>query len=88
MGGGHPTSDKQKFDLSQKNVYYQTGFEFACLGGHTKIVEMLIDVSETLKLDLTSKNIHGLSGYELALENQKVDVITLIKAKMPALIVP
>ena len=56
--------------------------------GHTKIVEMLIDVSETLKLDLASKNIHGLSGYAYALEKQKVDIITLIEAKMPALIVP
>ena len=60
------------------------------LGGHTKIVEMLIDVSETLKLDLASKNKtveNAYTGFQLADIYGETNVVELIKAKIPSLVV-
>ena len=57
---------------------------------HTKIVEMLIDVSETLKLDLASKNKtveNAYTGFQLADIYGETNVVELIKSKMPSLVV-
>ena len=88
--GNDPRSNKQTFDLSLKTKDAETGFHFACRAGHTKIVEMLIDVSETLKLDLASKNItveNAYTGFQLADIYGETNVVELIKSKMPSLVV-
>ena len=88
--GNDPRSNKQTFDLSLKTKDAETGFHFACRAGHTKIVEMLIDVSETLKLDLASKNItveNAYTGFQLADAYGETNVVELIKSKMPSLVV-
>ena len=77
----HLTSLKTKDD--------KIGFHFACHARHTKIVEMLIDVPETLKLDLASKNSdveNGYTGFQLADIYGETNVIDLIKSKMPSLV--
>ena len=88
--GNDPRSNKQTFDLSLKTKDAETGFHFACRAGHTKIVEMLIDVSETLKLDLASKNItveNAYTGFQMADAYGETNVVELIKSKMPSLVV-
>ena len=88
--GNDPRSNKQTFDLSLKTKDAETGFHFACRAGHTKIVEMLIDVSETLKLDLASKNKtveNAYTGFQLADIYGETNVVELIKSKMPSLVI-
>ena len=74
-----------ELDLADQSIFGHTGFQFACEGGHTKVVELLLDKSESVNFDLAAKNIHGYTGFQRA---KNVDVINLIKSKMPCLFVP
>ena len=61
-----------------------TGFYLACRGGHTNVVELLLDKSESVNFDLTARDSRGYTGFEKA---TSVDIINLIKTKMPCLVV-
>ena len=70
-----------------------TVFHLACLGSQsdtcTKIVEMVIEMSEYHKIDLTAKDKrYGETGYQMAEFFKMTEVINLIKNKMPSLVVP
>ena len=87
-------SEKEKNDFFPESLKFPAccetwvcGFHLACLGGHTKVVEMLIYKSESLKLDLKAKDIQGYTGFQLAVLSGSVDVINLIKSKMPCLVI-
>ena len=43
----------------------QTAFHFACLEGHTKIVEMIIQKSVELNIKLNVGNCFGMTGFLL-----------------------
>ena len=64
-----------------------TGFYLACRGGHTNVVELLLDKSESVNFDLTAKDTLGYTGFEKAEDLRNVDIINLIKTKMPCLVV-
>ena len=73
-----------ELDLADQNVFGHTGFHLACQGGNTKVVELLLDKSESVNFDLTAKDILGYTGFQKAMN---VNVINLIKSKMPCLVV-
>ena len=55
-----------KIDLNCKDKCGNTCFHDACDFGCFKIVDMMIDHSESLELDLKAKNSDGKTGYQLA----------------------
>lgn len=61
-----------------------TGFHLACQGGRTNVVELLLNKSESVNFDLTAKDRLGMTGFQKAIN---VNVINLIKSKMPCLVV-
>ena len=61
-----------------------TGFYLACRNGHTNVVELLLDKSESVNFDLTARDSRGYTGFEKAMN---VDIINLIKTKMPCLVI-
>ena len=65
----------------------KNGFHFACRAGRTEIVDIFIEKSKALKFDLAEKTKTGFTGFQLAEKNRKVDVVDLIKLKMPSLVV-
>ena len=77
-------SESLKFDLTVKTIFGHTGFHLACQGGQTNVVELLLDKSESVNFDLTAKDILGHTGFQKAMN---VNIINLIKSKMPCLVV-
>ena len=77
-------SESLKFDLTVKTIFGHTGFHLACQGGQTNVVELLLDKSESVNFDLTAKDILGYTGFQKAMN---VNIINLIKSKMPCLVV-
>ena len=73
-----------ELDLADQSGYGHTGFHLACQGGNTNVVELLLDKSESVNFDLTAKDRHGHTGFQKAMN---VNVINLIKSKMPCLVV-
>ena len=73
-----------ELDLADQSEYGHTGFHLACQGGNTKVVELLLDKSESVNFDLTAKDILGYTGFQKAMN---LNVINLIKSKMPCLVV-
>ena len=73
-----------ELDLADQSGYGHTGFHLACQGGNTNVVELLLDKSESVNFDLTAKDRHGHTGFQKAMN---VNVINLIKSKMPFLVV-
>ena len=67
-----------------------TVFHLACLGSQsdtrTKIVEMVIEMSEYHKIDLTAIEQMGMNGYQIAEYYKNTDVINLIKTNLPSLV--
>jgi hypothetical protein len=55
--------------------------------GHIRIIDMMIEQSESLELDLRAKNKSNRTGYQLAKVNGRTDVVNLIQTKMPSLVV-
>ena len=55
--------------------------------GHIRIVEMMIEQSESLELDLKAKDSDGQTGYQRAQAYRETDVVNLIQTKMPSLAV-
>ena len=81
-----------KIDLNTKCNGGLTVFHLACLGIQsdtcTKIVEMVIEMSECHKIDLRAKDKrYGETGYQMAEYFKRTEVINLIKNKMPSLVV-
>ena len=84
-----------KIDLNMKGGHDgSTAFHFACVGGDSametfncaRVVEMIIEQSECHKIDLTSKDDYGQNGYKAAEHYKNIEVIKLIKTKMPSLV--
>ena len=71
-------------DLADQSVFGHTGFHLACQGGNTNVVELLLDKSESINFDLTAKDVLGYTGFQKAMN---VNIINLIKSKMPCLVV-
>ena len=64
-----------------------TVFHLACVGDQTRIVEMVIEMSECHKIDLRAKDKrYGQTGYQMAEDFKLTEVIKLIKTKMPSLV--
>ena len=85
-----------KIDLNMKGGHDgSTAFHFACVGGDSametfncaRVVEMIIEQSQCHKIDLTAKDDYGQNGYKVAEHYKNIEVIKLIKTKMPSLIV-
>ena len=85
-----------KIDLNMKGGHDgSTAFHFACVGGDSametfncaRVVEMIIEQSQCHKIDLTAKDDYGRHGYKVAEHYKNIEVIKLIKTKMPSLIV-
>ena len=65
-----------------------TAFHQACFYGYIRIVDMMIEQSESLELDLKAKARHGgETGYQFAKDYEETDVVNLIQTKMPSLAV-
>ena len=73
-----------ELDFADQNIFGHTRFHLACQGGHTNIVELLLDKSESVNFDLEAKDILGYTGFQKAMN---VNVINLIKSRMPCLVV-
>ena len=73
-----------ELDLADQSGFGHTGFHLACQGGNTNVVELLLDKSESVNFDLAAKDRHGHTGFQKAMN---VNVINLIKSKMPCLVV-
>ena len=89
-------SAKLKIDLNMKGGNDgSTAFHLACVGGDSaikminsaRVVEMLIEQSECHKIDLTVKDEYGQNGYQVAEYFKNIDVIKLIKTKVPSLVI-
>ena len=65
--------------------YGRTALHRACITGHIRIVEMMIEQSESFELDLKAEDSQGRTGYQLARRYKKTDVVNLIQTKMPCL---
>ena len=77
-----------KFDIFLKaGSDDKNGFHFACHAGRTEIVDLFIEKSQALKFDLAEKTKTGFTGFQLAEKNNKVEVVELIKLKIPSLVV-
>ena len=68
-----------RFNFTTKNNFGQTGFHLACVTGHSKVVEVLIERSESLNFDLTAKNDYGHTGFHLACAAGHTNVIKVLK---------
>ena len=75
-------ASKLEIDLNMKNNLGETAFHIACNFGKVKIVDMMIEWSESLELDLKAKNNNNQTGYQLAIQRGKTDVVNLIQTKM------
>ena len=73
--------------MNSKGKWGNTSFHNACECGHFRIVEMMIEHSESLELDLKAKDSHGKTGYQLAKANGSYNIVNLIQTKMPSLTV-
>ena len=85
-------SSGSKIDLNTNTNTGFTVFHLACVGRpsdkRSRIVEMILEFSESHKIDLTAKDKkHGRTGYQLAEFFKNTEVINLIKTKMPSLVV-
>ena len=80
-------SSKLLIDLNITDSRGKTAFHRACMFGHTKIVNKMIEQSDSLELDLEAVDNNGKTGYQVAKANDKTDVVKLIKTKMPSLAV-
>ena len=81
-----------KIDLNTRTNEGMTVFHLACSGSQsenrTRIVEMVLELSECHKIDLRAKEKdYGESGYQLAKYFKRTEVVNLIKTKMPSLVV-
>ena len=84
-----------KIDLNMKDIDGNTSFHLACSWTHSrtielgkiKIVDMMIEQSESLELDLKAVDRHGKTGYQFANVRQNTAVVNLIQTKMPSLAV-
>ena len=76
-----------KIDLNCKDKCGNTCFHDACDFGCFKIVDMMIEHSESLELDLKAKNSDGKTGYQLAKARGATYIANLIQTKMPSLAV-
>ena len=84
-------SSSLKIDLNTKSNEDMTVFHLACSGRksetRTKIVEMVLELSECHKIDLTAFGKRGQTGYQMAEYFNSTEVINLIKNRMPSLVV-
>ena len=77
-----------KFDIFLKaGVDDKNGFHLACHAGRTETVDIFIEKSKALNFDLAAKTKTGFTGFQLAEKNRRVDVVDLIKLKIPSLVV-
>ena len=77
-----------KIDLNSKCKWgNNTSFHTACEVGCFKIVDMMIEQSESLELDLKALDSDDKTGYQLAKERGHTDIVNLIQTKMPSLAV-
>ena len=76
-----------KIDLNAQDRHGQTGFHLACRNGRTRehsiIVGQILDNAKTLKINITSKNCYGRNGFQIASTLGYVQVVTLIRRKIP-----
>ena len=73
--------------MNIKDRYGRTAFHTACSRGHVRIVDIMIEQSESLELDFKAKDKFGETGYQSARENRQIDVVNLIQTRMPSLAV-
>ena len=76
-------SAKFNIELNVKTNGGWTAFNLACRDGRIRIVDMMINNSESLNLDLVARDIIGRTGFQWALEMGFTDVVNLIRSKMP-----
>ena len=72
-------------ELNVKNYIGRTAYHSASYYGSTKTVEIMIEHSKLF--DFTLKDNAGRTGFQVAKENQKTEVIKLIRRKMPSIAV-
>ena len=75
-------SSEVKIDLNSKSNNGRTAFHLACWKGHIKIVEMMIELSESHELDLKAEDHDGKTGYQVAKYHGRIDVVNFILTKM------
>ena len=60
-----------------------SAFHFACEKGNTNIIEMMIENSRLFDFGLFDQDFNGKLGLQIAREHGRIDVINLIKKKLP-----
>jgi len=75
-------SSGMEIDLNNKDNGGNTAFHLACYKGHIRIIDMLIEQSESHELDLKAEDHDGKTGYQLAKYHGRIDVVNLILTKM------
>ena len=79
--------DAINIDWNAKDNNGMTGFHHACIGGHSKTVDVFMKNSTRLKIDLDARNKYDLTGFQLAcrIKRRRSDIVDLIKSKKPRL---
>ena len=65
-------------DFKHKTRFGQTFFHYACINGHIKIAEILIQKSAKFNIDLNVKDIDENTGFHLACDWGKKNIIDII----------
>ena len=76
-----------KIHLNRKCKWGNTSFHTACEVGCFKIVDVMIEQSESLEIDLKAKDNYSKTGYQLAKEFGRTHVVNLIETMMQNLAV-
>ena len=63
-------------DLNAKTTCGNTGFHFACKGGHIKMANLMMSKAANLKLDI--KNNRGETGFDTAKRCDRATIMNLI----------
>ena len=76
-----------KIDLNAKDKQGRTGFHIAGIYRRNPeqaiLVEQILDNAESLKINLTTKNCYGRTGFQSASTMGRLQVILLIRKKVP-----
>ena len=76
-----------KIHLNRKCKWGKTSFHTACEVGCFKIVDVIIEQSESLEIDLKALDSNDKTGHQLAKERGHTDIVNLIQTKMRNLVV-
>ena len=55
-----------------------TGFMWACIKGHTTLVNFMINLSKEFDIDLNKRDDCGKTGFMFACENDQKEIVKMI----------